>query len=87
MKQREQALLLLRKAAQDESLLDEVLGSDLLQHPGAKGRSGRRSARSLQGEQAGAAEGEAGEDIFAAHFVLAAVNVGVTRGAVHGPSP
>lgn len=28
MKRREQALLLLRKAAQDESLLDEVLGSD-----------------------------------------------------------
>ncbi len=27
MKQREQALLLLRKAAQDESLLDEVLDS------------------------------------------------------------
>jgi HEPN domain-containing protein len=28
MKEREQALLLLKKAAQDESLLDEVLGSD-----------------------------------------------------------
>jgi HEPN domain-containing protein len=28
MKQREQALLLLRKAAQDEALLDEVLTSD-----------------------------------------------------------
>jgi HEPN domain-containing protein len=30
MKQREQALLLLRKAAQDEALLDEVLTSDLI---------------------------------------------------------
>jgi HEPN domain-containing protein len=28
MKRREQALLLLRKAAQDEALLDEVLASD-----------------------------------------------------------
>lgn len=28
MKQREQALLLLRKASQDESLLDQVLTSD-----------------------------------------------------------
>ena len=28
MKRREQALLLLRKAAQDEALLDEVLTSD-----------------------------------------------------------